>query len=286
MWQKLSNLDRRWLFLLTVFAVGVPLMTGIVLPLRISPMTRDVFQAIEDLPEGSRVLMPLDYDPASEGELQPMANAFVRHCAEKKLKIYILTLWPSGVGMNQRAVKLLKEEYPDYVYGEDYVNLGYRPGLEGVIALIVNDLRGLFSADQEGTPISKIPMMDGVDNIRKMPLIVNVSAGEPGLKQWVQYAATPFDSIKIIGGTTGVQAAPFYPYVPDQMIGMLPGIKPAAEYEILLLDKYPELKNRPNTNMARVFMTSQEVAHFMLIAVVIFGNVVMLFAGGTKARKP
>ena len=286
MWQKLSNLDRRWLFLLTAFAIGIPLTTGTVLPLRISPMTRDVFQAIEELPEGTRILMPLDYDPNTQGELLPMANAFVRHCAEKKHKIYFMTLWPSGVGMNQRAVKLLKDEYPEYVYGKDYVNLGYRPGLEGVIALIVNDVRGLFSADQQGTPISQISMMDGIDNIRKMPLIVNVSAGDPGLKQWVQYAATPFDSIEIVAGTTGVQASNLYPYIPDQMIGMLAGIKPAAEYEILLLEKYPELKDRPNPNMARVYMTSQEVAHFMLIGVIIFGNVVMFVAGSRKVSTP
>ena len=50
----------------------------------------------------------LDFDPSAEGELQPMANAFVRHCAEKKHKLYFLTIWPQGVGMIQRQISIIE----------------------------------------------------------------------------------------------------------------------------------------------------------------------------------
>ncbi|HUG20209.1 MAG TPA: hypothetical protein VMM56_14585 [Planctomycetaceae bacterium] len=274
-WRFLATLDRRWLFGLTIFVVGIPLMTGIVLTQKPSPMVIDVFNAIDDLPEGSSVLLPLDFDPSAEGELQPMAEAFTRHCAEKKHKLYYLTIWPQGVGMIQRQISILSKEYPDYKNGVDYVNLGYRPGYEVVINTIVNDFPGLYDADQNGNPVSTIPMMKGIKNIRGFPLIVNVSAGDPGLKQWIQYAATPFDTIEIVGGTTGVQASTLYPYIPRQMIGMLAGIKPAAEYEELLFNKYPEIAEKPKTNTASVFMTAQEAAHFMLIGIIILGNLVM-----------
>ncbi|MBD3673969.1 MAG: hypothetical protein HUJ26_10640 [Planctomycetaceae bacterium] len=283
-WHKLADLDRRWLFALTFLAIGIPLLTGVVLPQKVSPMVVNVFDAIDTLPEGSSILMPLDFDPSAEGELQPMANAFVRHCAEKKHKIYFMTIWPQGVGMIQRQIALLKKEYPDYQYGKDYVNLGYRPGYEGVIKLITSDLPKLYDSDQQGTPVSQIPMMQGIDNIQQLPLIVNVSSGDPGLKQWVQYAATPYDSIEIVGGTTGVQASTLYPYIPNQMIGMLAGIKPAAEYEKVMFEKYPEIEERPESNLAHIFMTSQEVAHFMLIAIIILGNLVMWKTSGQGGR--
>jgi hypothetical protein len=274
-WHSLANLDRRWLFGLTIFVVGIPLMTGIVLPQRTSPMVQDVFDAIEKLPNGSSVLIPLDFDPSADGELQPMAEAFTRHCAEKKHKLYYLTVWPQGIGMIQREISLLNKEYPEYKNGIDYVNLGYRSGQEVVINTIVNDLPGLYNSDQDGNSVSRIPMMQGIKNIREFPLIINVSAGDPGLKQWIQYAATPFDSIEIVGGTTGVQASQMYPYIPNQMIGMLAGIKPAAEYEELLLKKYPAIAAKPKTNTASLFMTAQEAAHFMLIGIIVLGNIVM-----------
>jgi hypothetical protein len=281
-WNSLADLDRRWLFALTFLAISIPLLTGIVLPQKVTPMVENVFNAIDELPSGTKILMPLDYDPSAEGELQPMADAFLRHAAQKNHKIYFMTIWPTGVAMIQRQVATLKKEYPEYVYGEDYVNLGYRPGYEGVIKLITSDLPKLYGADQQGTPVAKIPMMADIDNIKQFPLIVNVGAGDPGLKQWVQYAATPFDSIEIVGGTTGVQASTLYPYIPNQMIGMIAGIKPAAEYEKLMFEKYPEIEKRPNSNMANVFMTSQEVAHFMLIGIIILGNLVMWQTSGRR----
>jgi len=186
--------------------------------------------------------------------------------------------------MIQRQIATLKKEYPDYKYGEDYVNLGYRPGYEGVIKLITSDLPKLYDSDQKGTPVAQIPMMNDIENIQQIPLIVNVSSGDPGLKQWVQYAATPYDSIEIVGGTTGVQASTLYPYIPNQMIGMLAGIKPAAEYEKLMFENYPEIEKRDAANMANVFMTSQEVAHFMLIAIIALGNLVMWKTSGKRGR--
>jgi hypothetical protein len=283
-WESLANLDRRWLFALTFVVVGLPLLTGIVLKQKVSPMTEDVFHAIDDLPDGSKILMAVDYDPASEGELEPMAKAFLRHCAEKKHKLYYMTVWPQGVGMIQRQTALLKDEYPDYEYGVDYVNLGYGPGQDGAVESVVNGFSGLYDSDQKGTPLSKIPMMEDVGSIQDIPLIINVSAGDPGLKQWIQYASTPYESVEIVAGTTGVQASPLYPYIPNQMIGMLVGLKQAAEYETLLLEKYPQLLDRPDANLASALMTSQETAHFMLIAIIILGNIVMWKTGQWRNR--
>lgn len=270
------------MFALTFLVVAIPLLMKIDLPQRASQMTRNVFAAIEELPDGSDILMPIDFDPSTEGELQPMADAFVRHCAEKRHKLYFLTIWPQGVGIIQRQIAILEKEYPDYEYGQDYVNLGYRPGYEAVIDLIVSDLPGLYDSDQNGTPVTQIPMMKGIRNIQQIPLIVNVSAGDPGLKQWVQLAASPYKSIEIVGGTTGVQASNLYPYVPNQMIGMLAGAIPAAQYESLLLEKYAQIAERPNSAVATRYMPSQEAAHFMLILFIVLGNLSML---GSKRKR-
>src|SRR5690606_30588294 len=110
-----------------------------------------------------------------------------------------------------------------------------------VIKVVVTDLRQLYTTDSFGTNVDAIPMMDGIDNIQKMDLIANVSAGYPGTKEWIQYAQSEYpDQIRIVAGCTGVQAPILYPYIPQQLPGLLGAIKGAAEYEKLVLDKYSD----------------------------------------------
>ena len=151
--------------------------------------------------------MAFDFDPASAGELQPMATAFVRHACEKKLKIYFTALWPVGPQFIKNAERdVISRDFPKMVYGEDYVDLGFKTGNEGVIKLVANDLRTQYPQDARGTPIDDIPMMAGVASIRDFDVIMNVSAGYPGTKEWVQYAvASAPDDVKLVAGCTGVR---------------------------------------------------------------------------------
>ena len=267
------NLDRRWIFLVMGLSIAIPMLMGVVFPEEPSQEVLDVFNAVEDLEDGSNILMAYDYDPASKGELEPMAAAFVRHCAEKKHKLYFITLWPAAIPMLQKNIEILNREYPEYTYGEHYVNLGFRPGNEGVIKVVVTDLKKLYGNDVAGTDLNELPMTVNVKNIQGMDLIVNVSAGTPGTKEWVQYAATPFD-IKMVAGVTGVGYTPLVPYVPDQLAGVLGAIKAAAEYEEAVLQNYPELRTYPATQEGLRRMGPQLVAHMLIITLIIIGNII------------
>lgn len=273
MFEFFRNLDRRWVFLAMLLAVAVPILAGARFPEDPSPLVRSVFEAIDNLPEGSRVLLALDYDPASEGELHPMAAAFTRQCALKNHKMYFMTLWPPGTVMVQKQLTMLEREFPDYEYGVDYVNLGFRPGYEGPIKLIVTDLKKAINADVHGTSLDQIPLTRDLKNIQQMDLIINVSAGYPGAKEWVLYASTPY-GIPTVAGTTGVQSPLLMPYIPNQLTGMLGAIKAAAEYEQLLIDEYPQLKDNRQAQEALRRMGPQLVAHVFLIVLILLGNTI------------
>lgn len=276
MLEFLKNLDRRWIFLLMGLAVGVPILLEVRFPEKPTQLSRNVFREIEQLEEGDKVLMAFDFDPASEGELEPMATAFVRHCCEKNVKMYFLSLWPVGPQMIEDSIdRVIRTDFPQLVYGQDYVNLGFKSGQEGVIKVIVTDLRQLYTTDARGTNVDQIPMMRDVENIRNMDLIVNVSAGYPGTKEWVQYAATPYpDEVTVVGGCTGVQAPLLYPYIPEQLPGLLAAIKGAAEYEKLVLDKYAEGEPDPRYLEGIRRMGPQLVAHLLMIGLIVLGNVI------------
>jgi len=273
-YELLSRLDRRWIFLLMFLAVAIPILLQAQFPEKPSGLAEAVFDEIDKLPEGAPVLLSFDFDPASEGELGPMATAFVRHCCEKKLKMYFMALWPVGPQMiDDNIAKVIRPDFPQLQYGEDYVNLGFKSGNEGVIKVIVTDLRQLYTTDSFGTPIDEIPMMKDVDNIQYMDLVINVSAGYAGTKEWVQYAVTAFpDRIRLVAGCTGVQAPLLYPYIPEQLPGLLGAIKGAAEYEKLVMDKYggPHPPGKYLEGQRR--MGPQLVAHLLMIALIIVGN--------------
>ena len=276
MYALLRDLDRRWIFLMMLLAVAVPVLLQPRFPEKPSALTQAVFAEIEALKPGDRVLMAFDFDPASAGELGPMATTFTYHCARKKLRLYFLALWPVGPQMIDGSIQnVILKDFPHMVYGEDYVNLAYKSGGEGVIKVILTDIRQLFTTDAHGTPISKIPMMQDITSIRQMDLIVSVSAGSPGTKEWVQYAVTPYpDDLRIVGGCTGVQAPLLYPYIPDQLPGLLGAIKGAAEYEELVMSVYGGSDRSGIYFEARRRMGPQLVAHLLMILLIIAGNVV------------
>ncbi|WP_437223936.1 hypothetical protein SH661x_003417 [Planctomicrobium sp. SH661] len=274
MYEILKNLDRRWVFLMMALAVAIPILFGVTFPETPTLMTQNVFDAIEALPPGSKVLMAWDYDPSTEGELGPMATAFTRHCCEKKLKMYFITLVPVGPQMIEKAIEtVIRSDFPDLKYGEDYVNLGYKSGYEGVIKVIVTNLRGLYTTDARGTNIDQIPMCKDVANLQDLSLIINVSGAYPGTKEWVQYAVTPYpEKIRIVAGVTGVQAPLFYPYVPKQLVGMLGAIKGAAEYEAIVNKAYGGGVVNEKYLEANRRMGPQMVAHLLMIGLIIAGN--------------
>jgi hypothetical protein len=288
MYNFFQNLDRRWIFLLMGLSIAIPILFQLEFPEKPSALAQAVFDEIDNLPDGSPVLMAWDFDPASEGELKPMATAFVRHCCEKRHKMYFLALFqPVGQQMIDNSIaEVIRKDFPDLVYGVDYVNLGYKSGYEGVIKVIVTDLRGLYTTDARGTNIDQIPMCKEIDNIQQMKLIINVSAGYPGTKEWVQYAATPFPRVHLVAGNTGVQASQMYPYIPNQLPGMLGAIKGAAEYEELVVDKYDRQRDRappPRYQEAKRRMGPQLVAHLVMIGLIICGNV-LYFMGRRQQR--
>lgn len=273
MYQFLKNLDRRWIFLSMLLAVAIPILSGVVFPEVVSKQAKLVFSAIDELPDGSNILLSYDFDPASEGELLPMAQAFTRHCSIKGHKQYYMALWPLGSPMVDKSLDTIKSEYPHLQYGEDFVKFDYKPGGEAVIRMITTDLRGMFPLDSQGVSLDEIPMTKNIKNLQDMDLIINVSAGDPGTKQWVQFASTPF-GITTVSGCTGVQAPQMYPYIPEQLAGVLGAIKAAAEYEAALDEKYPTIADNVKAQEAKRRMGPQLVAHTLMVVLIIVGNLI------------
>jgi hypothetical protein len=270
----LRHMDRRWVFLAMLLAVGTPVYLQTIYPERLTPPVEDAFSAIEALPPDSTVLVAMDFDPGSQAELMPMAVALVRHLSLRGQNMIFLNLWPAGGPLMNRVVNdIVRGEFGDsYVYGKDYVKLGYKAGNEMVIKVIATDLRGQYPSDQDGVSLDNMPLTQGIRNLRDINMIVSVSAGTPGTKEWVLYAANRY-KIPLVAGNTGVQSTSIYPYYPNQVTGMLPAIKGAAEYEAALGAKYPQYADPEKTEGIRR-MGPQLWGHLLMVGLIVLGNVI------------
>lgn len=260
--QWLANIDRRILFVLIAAAVIVPLLVPLGMPVKVTPQAEAIYDEVEALPSGSVVLVAFDYDPAAAPEVHPMGLAFLRHCFNKKHKVVIMALWPQGAQLAVGAMAEMNEEY-DLEYGRDYVNLGYKAGGDIVIKSMGASITEVFPRDMAGRPTASLPLMAKVSDLSDVDLIMDLSAGDPGIPAWVRVANALFQK-KIAGGCTAVSAPQFFPYLQTgQLLGLLGGLKGAAEYETLVA--HPDAATRR--------MDSQSIAHLVIIIFILFANV-------------
>jgi len=115
-----------------------------------------------------------------------------------------------------------------------------------------------------------MPIMKNVKSLRDMDLLISVGGGLPGVKEWVQFAGDP-GHIPMAGGSAAVSAPLLYPYWPTQLVGLLGGIKGAAEYESELVRNYPRFAKMPQPGVK--MMGPQTLAHLVIMAFIVIGNI-------------
>jgi hypothetical protein len=119
-----------------------------------------------------------------------------------------------------------------------------------------------------------MPAVAGVRNYGDIGLVVDLaSGGTPDT--WVMFAHEPYN-VALGIGVTAVMATTYYTYLNSgQVVGMLGGLKGAAEYE----------EKVGRSGDGKVGMDSQSVAHLLIIALVIIGNIAAIKSGfGRQGR--
>jgi hypothetical protein len=259
----LERLDRRWIFVVMGILVMIPLIFPLALPLQVSPPAQSFYDMIAKVPDGSTVLMSCDYDPGAKPELVPMTITALRQLFDKNCKVVVPVLWNGGPVLVDQVLRQVAAE-KHKVYGVDYINLGYKAGNEAVMVLMGQGIANAFPQDNTGADTRSFPIMRGVRDYSSFPLLISISAGYPGTKEYVQQVQGRFH-IPIIAGVTAVSAPEYYPYLQSgQLRGLLGGMAGAAEYE----------KARSEKGAATRGMDAQSMAHVLVAVCIILGNLV------------
>jgi hypothetical protein len=280
---RLQRFDRRWIFLVMALAIVIPLYVPIGLPIKPSPMTKAAFTAVEDLKPDDVVFVSMDLDPASTAELEPYYRAVMLQLKRKGVKLVFTTLWYQAPPLVERWLResvdeaIAPGEDRAYVRDVDYVYLGFREGKQNIMLGMAADLRHVFDGKaDDGTPLDSIPWLKNIHGLGDFKLIVDVSGGSPGAKEYVQYVQNRY-ALRMVAVTTAVSTTDLAPYYQSgQLLGLVAGLSGDAEYEVLV--------GHPSIAVAGADVLN--AAHGVVILAIVLGNIAY-FAGRRhkKARR-
>ncbi|GAB4325172.1 MAG: hypothetical protein Kow0074_18660 [Candidatus Zixiibacteriota bacterium] len=253
--------SRRWVFGLIGLGVILALIIRPGMPLRITDDTRTVFELIESLDSTDVVMVSFDHEASSLPEVRPLAQAVVDHCFRRHIPVVGLALFSEGTAAGYSLMVDRARQF-DRRYGTDWVYLGFRPQYASAILGMGERIGDVFESDYEGNPLSALPLSNRVRNYDDVDLVISVADGSMPT-YWVEYARSRYNQ-RVVAALTAVMVTSFLPYLESgQLDGVLAGLKAAAEYEHLL--------GRPGAGVRG--MDAQSVAHGIIAALIILGNV-------------
>ena len=320
-WEKMLNVDRRWIFLLIGIACVVPFFTPLGLPILPSQEVVSIYDYIEDLSTDNAMFVGFDFDPGTAAENMPMGVAVLRHAFARNVPVFITAYTPLGQGMAGMAIdeltnpatndffqyvnweewaeirdqgftdraeieeawvaagNTLPENARGWVFeGRDVAFLGYLPYFHLVILGMSSSIASQFPTDVSGTPLEEMPMYQEHKSLRDIDLAVT-TAGSSACVAWITFGREKI-GLPIAFGVTAVMATDYYIYIQSgQIIGQMGGLRGAAEYETLLLDN----DYCKNPGKAYIGMDVQNIAHLLIIFLVVLGNIAF-FAGGFNKK--
>lgn len=320
-WEKMLNLDRRWIFLLIGIACIVPFFTPLGLPIIPSAEVLGIYDHIEGLGPDNAIFVGFDFDPGTAAENMPMGVAVLRHAFARNIPVFITAYTPLGQGMAAMAIEAVTDEtttdYFEYVNWEDWATirdqgiidragieeawiaegnslpenargwifegrdiamLGYLPYFHLVILGMSSSIASQYPTDIGGTPLEDMPMYQEHKSLREIDLAVT-TAGSSACVSWIIYGREKI-GLPVAFGVTAVMATDYYIFIQSgQTVGQMGGLRGAAEYEVLLNE------NGYNKGFGKAFvgMDVQNIAHLLIIFLVVLGNIAF-FAGGFNKK--
>ena len=230
---KLDKIDQRWLYILSIICIIIPIVSPLGLPMKISKPTRDFYNIIESLPEGSVIVyeegsIAGQYDVTRAACISALKLIFSR-----PLKLIVFSSSADGpVLFKDMLSKIDPEGSYGKVYGEDYVVFGFAPGGETASASFATDMRKTLPTDKYGTPTDEIPIMNGINSAEDVDLIMQTFCGcyncDWIVRQWVVPYGTTYVGITNDGCAPMIAA-----YYPASCKGYLAGTMGATELEVL-----------------------------------------------------
>ncbi len=241
-----------------VIAFGVLWHTGGTGGAPVRPAVKNAYAFIEILPSDARVLISWDYDPATQGELQLLAQPLLLHLQQKKVRMTFVSLRPFGVNVAyDTLVGAFYQQEHTVMAAPPPARLGFIPG-EGIAlrSLALSPIQTSSAPRISALSMAMEPDMD----VAAFDLIIQFSADMASSRDWVEQVSTQWQTPLIVAAS-GAVAPMLRPYEQTGQIRvLLAGYPDALAYEQLLGQRGPATRQA----------TSQTLALLLFLGIVSF----------------
>jgi len=229
---KLDKIDRRWLYALTIILVIIPILNPLGLPVKVSKPTKDFYNIINELPEGSVIVYEEGSISGQYDVTRAACVAAMKLIFSRPVKFVAFCDGADGPVLLKDMLSIVNPESYGKEYGVDYVIFDLAPGGETATASFATNIRKIFSTDHYGTPIDDIPLMSEINSAEDVDLLLQVFVGcyncDWIVRQWV----VPYNTLYL--GITSECCTPMIAaYYPASCKAYLSGTIGATEMEIL-----------------------------------------------------
>jgi hypothetical protein len=273
------DLTRILLYLLLALAVILPLFLGrnwFSTTLTVSDATWDLYDAVNALDSGDVAMMVFDYDLSTAAELDLQARAIMEHVLGQGASVLTASLVPQGPALAQATWESLSEA-GDYVYGEDYLNLGYIAGQRAAVHMLTQrSLAQVFQRDfRNRRTLGEYAVIQDVERLSQVDLIIVLAADQITMRYWIEQVQAQIEApLKMGAGLAALSGPSILPYYDSgQLVGMIVGMIGAAEYEVAT--------NAPGVAVSN--LTAQSLGHLVIIFVIVLANVAALISRRQRA---
>jgi len=253
--------QKRLVYIMLFILVAIPYFKPIGLPVAINDYTRDFYDTLVEMPEGSTILVHYGFEAGAWGELESQCVSVAQHLMKLPVKVIFCSTWGMGPPFIERTFDYI--DVGSKVYGEDYINIGYIPGWETGVAALANDFHSIVSVDYFGDSIDGT-FLDDVNDGSDIDLVIAFECGSAGSGTFRQQYQVPFGT-PVLSGAIGVIVPGVVPfYNSGHISGILASVRGGAEYEILT--------NNPGKGVVGTDVLT--FAHVGVIIAVIIGNII------------
>lgn len=273
---KIPELKSQYIWLVVLIVYVIPVLTPIGAPFEMSDITIEIWNFVEDLPEGSIVVIGGAYVFAFDLESSAALIACLKQMARNGLRVVNAPFAVEAVQFHKYcidAARVDEKQGGPWKYGRDYVQLPYMPGGAAAYVAFLEDVHSAVSTDVAGTPLSELPLMNDFHNYEDVAVWV---CPHWAFDMVVRYAV----SERNIPGIYFAQAAAYAGYSPYMMmypgmVWMTNGFLGGAQYE--------KLEGVPGLGYAVV--DAYAIMSAVYIIFVVLGNITMLSKMGEEEEE-
>jgi hypothetical protein len=259
-----------------------------------APDTLEFFKAVEAAPSDKPVLLVYDWDASLSAEMSTLAGAVTNHLMARHLRFVTVSTIPQGPGFAQQitaaAAADTRANY-GYVYGRDYLVLGYVPGGEAALGSLTSNISTLMPLDYvKSQKLESFELMrnGNLNSLKDFSLVVDLTSDEAALRNWIEQASTRTGIPIIAAVPQGLEpmARPYRGIAGPGLKAVLSGQAGASQYLKQLTDTQRITTSQYSADELSTKLNAQLVAQ-LLVTLAIVGAFVSLglsktLGGGRK----